>query len=203
MTDTDWTRYLRRAFVVGAFGFVALLTGAGSLRAADDDEDTRPPSLEDSILRGIGLKSSKPDIDYRERSPLVVPPNRDLPPPESTGGKNAAWPSDLDPKRRVDPVARRPDAGKPVDWKESSTSKVAEPSDLGKIFSGGFSGAFRKLGGAEETEIGTFTAEPPRASLTEPPAGYKTPSPNAPYGLTMGDKFNRVEKEVDPGKTQR
>ena len=28
-----------------------------------------------------------------------------------------------------------------------------------------------------------FTGEPPRASLTEPPPGYQTPSPDQPYGL--------------------
>ena len=27
-----------------------------------------------------------------------------------------------------------------------------------------------------------FTGEPPRASLTDPPAGYQTPSPNEVYG---------------------
>ena len=28
-----------------------------------------------------------------------------------------------------------------------------------------------------------FTGEPPRTALTEPPAGYQTPSPDQPYGL--------------------
>ena len=29
----------------------------------------------------------------------------------------------------------------------------------------------------------TFTGEPRRESLIEPPAGYRTPSPNQPYGI--------------------
>jgi hypothetical protein len=32
-------------------------------------------------------------------------------------------------------------------------------------------------------EYGTFTGEPPRASLTDPPPGYQTPSPDQPYGI--------------------
>ena len=39
-------------------------------------------------------------------------------------------------------------------------------------------------------EYGTFTSEPPRSSLTEPPPGYRTPSPTQPYG---------VGKEKGPG----
>jgi hypothetical protein len=200
MIDARFTTYLRRAFFIGALGLVTSLTCAGGIaRAADDeDEDNRASSMEETILRGIGL-TRKPDIEYRERSPLVVPPSRDLPPPESAG-KNVAWPGDLNPKRANEAATRRP--AKPVDWKESSTSKVAEPSDLGKIFGGG--GVFKNLGGAEETEMGTFTTEPPRTSLTEPPPGYKTPSAAAPYGLTMGKQFSKPEAlPEDPAKTQR
>ena len=36
---------------------------------------------------------------------------------------------------------------------------------------------------AAKEEYATFTGEPPRASLTEPPPGYRTPSPNQPYGV--------------------
>ncbi len=32
-----------------------------------------------------------------------------------------------------------------------------------------------------------FLREPPRASLTEPPIGYRTPSPEQPYGLNYKD----------------
>jgi len=35
--------------------------------------------------------------------------------------------------------------------------------------------------GREET--GTFSGEPPRSSLTEPPTGYRTPSASQPYGI--------------------
>jgi hypothetical protein len=32
-------------------------------------------------------------------------------------------------------------------------------------------------------EYTNFTGEPPRTSLTEPPVGYRTPSPAQPYGV--------------------
>ena len=39
----------------------------------------------------------------------------------------------------------------------------------------------------------SFTREPERSLLTEPPPGYRTPSPNAPYGV--------VEEKSKYGKT--
>ena len=43
---------------------------------------------------------------------------------------------------------------------------------------------FGSLFGKNESEQGArFTGEPPRKSLTEPPPGYQTPSPNQPYAL--------------------
>jgi hypothetical protein len=41
-------------------------------------------------------------------------------------------------------------------------------------------------------ESATFTSEPPRDSLTEPPVGYRTPAPNQPYGLSK-DKANAAK----------
>jgi hypothetical protein len=35
----------------------------------------------------------------------------------------------------------------------------------------------------KKEEYGTFTGEPPRASLTDPPPGYQTPSPDQLYGI--------------------
>ncbi len=36
---------------------------------------------------------------------------------------------------------------------------------------------------ASKEEYVTFGGEPPRSSLTEPPSGYRTPSPSQPYGV--------------------
>jgi hypothetical protein len=40
----------------------------------------------------------------------------------------------------------------------------------------------------KKEEYGTFTGEPPRASLTDPPPGYQTPSPDQPYGIPPDGK---------------
>jgi len=57
---------------------------AGVARAQDDEEDEK--TFEEKIIEGImagigGTNMENRGIDYRERSPLVVPPKIDLPPP--------------------------------------------------------------------------------------------------------------------------
>ncbi len=42
---------------------------------------------------------------------------------------------------------------------------------------------FSKVWGGDKNEYVPFTGEPPRASLLEPPVGYRTPSPAQPYGV--------------------
>ena len=40
-----------------------------------------------------------------------------------------------------------------------------------------------------------FTGEPPRDTLTAPPAGYQTPSPNYAYGVGI-----KAKEQVDPSR---
>src|SRR4051812_41906729 len=63
---------------------IGLVMSAGAARAADDDDDNS--SIEDKVIKQImtglgGTNMENTGIDYRERSPLVVPPRIDLPPP--------------------------------------------------------------------------------------------------------------------------
>jgi hypothetical protein len=44
------------------------------------------------------------------------------------------------------------------------------------------------FGSKEKGEVAQFEGEPPRLSLTEPPVGYRTPSPAQPYGITADRK---------------
>lgn len=53
------------------------------------------------------------------------------------------------------------------------------PSQLG--YTGGL---FGNMFGGRSDETAQFTGEPPRTSLTEPPPGYQTPSPDQPYGMS-------------------
>lgn len=96
---------------------IGLVMSAGPVRAGDDGDDdddmTFEEKLIDNLMSGIGAKSmEKKGIEYRERSPLVVPPNLDLPPPASADAANAPnWPKDPDEKRRKAAIAERKKAG--------------------------------------------------------------------------------------------
>jgi hypothetical protein len=175
---------------------------------AEDDEES---SLEETIIRSI--LGTNPSIDYRERSPLVVPPSRELPPPDAGAvqGANAAWPQDPDRARRE--RASRGAAGPVIDEMRRS----AQPLTPGEMRRGARAGAGRNDGPARTysdaqegrpltpAELGetrglfgifssslggekpaTFTKEPDRSRLTQPPAGYQTPSATQPYRAPKG-----------------
>lgn len=85
-----------------SMGLVAAVLAAPQARAADDDVPVDTKILR-SILSGIGLKrAGEPEIQYQERAPLVIPPDKDLPAPQSPGAaiaNNPAWPNDPDVAR--------------------------------------------------------------------------------------------------------
>jgi hypothetical protein len=63
---------------------LGLAMSAGPARAGDDDR-TFTEKVSDGfygMIRGTNMDNR--GIDYRERSPLVVPPTLDLPPPAAT-----------------------------------------------------------------------------------------------------------------------
>jgi hypothetical protein len=201
---------------------VGLVMAAGPVRAGDDDEDDK--TFEEKIIEGImagigGTNMENKGIDYRERSPLVVPPKLDLPPPASTSAdvKVPNWPKDPDVQRQKAAAAARKKANKdPIEaariltpselaaGKTAAASRtnndsvqpgnsfnnpILSPSQLG--YSGGFSGLF----GGNKTETAPFKGEPTRESLTQPPPGYQTPSPNFAYGTGPKESLN---KEYNP-----
>jgi hypothetical protein len=195
--------------VLGALLCVALLTAgmAGSARADDDEEDVAfDTKILRQILVSLGLRNGNSGIDYRERSPLVVPPTRNLPTPAKkiATEKVAAWPADQDVKRRNEARRASKNNRRNVDWdvdtrpmspgalrgtgkgnqerpenRDVESEGPMKPSELG--YKGGlFSSLFN---GTPKEEYKTFTGEVPRTSLIEPPSGYRTPSPYQPYGV--------------------
>ncbi len=127
---------------------------------------------------------------------------------------NPAWPVDPDVKRRKEEAAQerkstlnadqtllheqsvlRPDelapgpkprkslrqsAGGSYESTPYGASNPLPPDKLGSkgnIFS-------RMFAPDKDESIGSFTSEPPRTALTEPPQGYQTPSPEQPYGVS-------------------
>ena len=214
-------KHARRIAMGGALGLAVLVAFAPNCARAQDDDDDNSNKTSiwnfdqrflGAVMRGLGFRSAneKP-IEYRERSPLVIPPSRDLPPPQQTGaGRTPAWPSDPDVRRKQAAAEKRkqtnyrgydPDfegrnltpselnppgvtgstgagskAGAPPNMGDDG--KPMRPSELGY-----FGGLFSSFGKSKE-EFATFDREPPRNNLTAPPAGYQTPSPAQPYGLS-------------------
>jgi hypothetical protein len=216
-------RQLRNAAAIALTLTLAIGWSATRSFAEEDDDDQVP--LDTKVLRqlmkdwGLQRAGSEVGIDYRERAPLVVPPNRNLPPPqtETTVTSNPAWPSDPDVKSRKQQAAAEKarlkagaisaeEQGRPLrpeeldaagrkasDGKPAAAGRTAEdiarpssPAELGS--KNVFSKLFSSVGPSKE-EVAPFTGEPPRTSMTAPPAGYQTPSPNQPYGVGTASKY--------------
>lgn len=75
---------------------------AGSLLLATSPAFAQEGMLFKNLVEGSGLfGSSKADIEYKQRAPLVVPPSSTLPKPQEAGAhRSAAWPDDPDVARR-------------------------------------------------------------------------------------------------------
>src|SRR4051812_28707420 len=89
--------------LVSAF-VLTMALGATSAFAqnAEDDEESFDTKFFREMMKELGFQRDKGGIDYRERSPLVVPPSRALPPPRSEASvtSNPAWPKDPDTTKR-------------------------------------------------------------------------------------------------------
>jgi len=212
MVQKPW-RALKLVAVALGIGLVMV---SGAVRAEDEEDDkTFEEKIIDNIMSGLGATNMENrGIEYRERSPLVVPPRLDLPPPAAAAAAKAPnWPKDPDEARRKAAIAARkkdnkdpaqsarlltPEelkAGKtaaaartsndPVQPGNSSNSPVLSPSQLG--WNGSITGLFR----GNTTETAPFKGEPTRDSLIQPPSGYQTPSPNFAYGTGPKESLNK------------
>lgn len=199
---------MSRMVFAAVIGAAFVIGSAGSGARAEDDEESVPfdTKIVRHILKGLGLQRDEASIVYRERPPLVLPGGKDLPPPEprNLATKTAGWPDDPDvrnAKRRKDAEAKRKAYVEGVDDRpllpsqysspaaasarsrptggELSAEEKSRPSSQAEL---GAKSIFSKVWGAKE-EYQTFAGEPPRTSLIEPPAGYRTPSPSQPYGV--------------------
>ena len=217
------SRALKRALrlAVVALG-IGIVMATGAARAEDDDDDDK--TFEEKIIEGImagigGTNMENRGIEYRERSPLVVPPKLDLPPPAAASAdvKSPNWPKDPDEARRKAAIAARKKENKdpreasriltpselaqgktaapartnndPIQPGNSFNNPILSPSQLG--YNGGLSGLF----GGNKSETAPFKGEPSREALTQPPSGYQTPSPNFAYGTGPKESMN---KEYNP-----
>jgi hypothetical protein len=120
---------------MGTFGLavlslsLGLAVTAGSARAADNDGRTFSEKVSDGfygMIRGTNMDNR--GIDYRERSPLVVPPTLDLPPPSNASGDTqqmANWPKDPDEHQRKAVIAAKKKNAPPVARVMVSTAGAA------------------------------------------------------------------------------
>lgn len=199
---------------LGAALTAALLCSHSSLARAGDDDDGQ--SFTDKVLSTIGLKNPSAGelgINYSERSPLVVPPTRDLVPPTADNPPPTPdWPKDADIRRRKEAKKDKPryqrdyviESSRPLRPDELNVPGGNRPSNASSSSAPStaaadtapkksiFSSLFQK-----EEEYATFTGEPKRESLTDPPPGYMTPSPDQPYGIAPERKTYKVPTVAD------
>ena len=212
-------RALRLAAIILGIG---LVMSANAARAEDDEDDsTFEEKIIKQIMTGIGgTNMENTGIEYRERSPLVIPPRSDLPPPATAAEAPAPnWPKDPDiQKRKAAIAARKKDNKDPVE-----ASRILKPSELavGRTAAGGgsagpdlpgnpgatailspsqlgYDGGVMGFFKGNKSESAPFKGEPTRDTLTMPPPGYQTPSPGYAYGT--GPKESLVNKEYNPSQ---
>jgi len=200
-------RVFRLTFT-GAIG-AALLAVSVPANAQEEDAGLDIQIIR-RVLSAVGLRDDKPPIDYRERSPLVVPPTTSLPPPVSGDVSVPNWPVDPEIKeQRLRQASTKPgltgdpvvDEGKPLLPSELAKGRAKRGVAPGQLTDfpnvsqkelgapNVFSFFSRAISGGEKEESKPFTQEPPRTSLLEPPPGYQTPASTYAYGV--GKKDNR------------
>lgn len=215
-----------RAWRVSAAALgIGLLLASGAARAQEDEADdkTFEEKIIDNLMRGMGATNMEsPTIDYRERSPLVVPRKLDLPAPAANAQNAPNWPKDPDEQRRLAAAAERkkdiknPEAASrpltPAEMKIGKTaaaknksndpvqpgvtnSPMLSPAELG--YKGGVLGMFK---GGDASESKTFTSEPTRETLTQPPPGYQTPSSGYAYGTGPQEPIGNKQLDIMTGK---
>lgn len=211
------------AAAAGLMLAAAMVAAPAPARAGDDDVAPDVKILR-GLLEGIGLQSDRKEmIDYHERPPLVIPGDKALPPPEKSDAviaNNPDWPKDPDVKRRRE---ARKQAAKGVTSEEiEAWSRPLSPAELtpggnpntpapriktsvpagaeGKRLMPselGYRGGLFDMFGKRDAGTAKFTGEPARTSLTEPPPGYQTPSPDQPYGEAKSDSVPKAADATD------
>jgi hypothetical protein len=152
------------------------------------------------FMKSVGASTApdpNSDISYIERPPLVVPPSHDLPPPVADPAAPATnWPTS-NPKT--------------VKHAKSKTEVIPDTAVQNPNPPFEKKPWYNPAGWFSKEEYGTFAGEPVRQNLTEPPAGYRVPSAEQPYGISPDKKpkitgqsalTNPVTQNQQPAGTQ-
>ncbi|MBL8589401.1 MAG: hypothetical protein JNK46_12790 [Methylobacteriaceae bacterium] len=178
----------------------ALALAASPALALDDGKE----SLIDTFagIISFGAQKPAPEIDYRERAPLVLPPKgaNQLRQPVERAERGPAWPVDPDVQRRKEAAAKAKlpfDTGDKVMLTKrelmggraaGAESLRTAPDNPGCRMQGGSClwvnpDALRSQGYAPEKQDKVVAGqEPDRAWLTQPPKGYRKATQSAGVG---------------------
>ena len=223
MTGRPTTIFSTRAALSLALG-VALLASSVPARAGDDDDVPVDTKIFRGIMSSLGLKrDGDSGIEYGDRSPLVIPPSRTLPPPENSDAavaRNPAWPKDPDIKRRKE-YEKQESKGvtsaeidtwsrplSPAEMTPGGSPNTPAPRIKTSVPAGaegqrltptelGYRGGLFDIFGKRQEGTANFTGEPARTSLTEPPSGYQTPSAAQPYGMGKANSAPKAANATD------
>jgi hypothetical protein len=205
-----WRRILLASMAALSIVFVLAGPMASAVHAADDDDEE--DSIETKFIKQFFGVDNRGSIDYKERPPLVVPPNlNNLPKPEANAVVNTpAWP------KNPEEVERKKRAAVQKNQRRRTSEEDDRPLTPAELELGRRAGAGRvqnptgpqdaeadgrrilapnELGTKgsllqslfkdnSKPEVAQFKGEPARSNLVEPPPGYRTPSAAQPYGLT-------------------
>lgn len=213
MSKPSSNRRIVRTLLCAALSAVVVISTASLSARAADDEDEEEAAADIKFFRnlmaGLGWRRDGIGIDYRERSPLVVPPSMQtlpMPMPDAVTAKNnPAWPKDPDVQRAKQLKAERKKPRKTIEEESvpetpaqlnrpGAAIRTATQRPTGENPDPTRQSTNQELGaksffnvdtilGRNKDEYTTFVSEPPRASLIEPPPGYRTPSAAQPYGV--------------------
>jgi hypothetical protein len=165
---------LRAAAGAALLGLVASLYAPGAFAQTYGSDNQ---GVWNRFMKSVGVNTApdpNSDINYTERPPLVVPPSRELPPPVADPAAPAAnWPTG---------------AAKTVKHAKPKTEVIPETSVQNPNPPYEKKPWYNPAGWFSKEEYGTFAGEPVRQNLTEPPQGYRVPSPEQPYGISPDKK---------------
>lgn len=194
--------------VLGGALLLAGLPGATPAKALDDGADNIFNSITTLLTLGIGVggNETRDRIEYRERAPLVLPPDLSkLPPPAPPGSaRAAAWPEDQDVarQRRERERARRPRDEEPTQAQLRAQRGASESNRPGECRQQDaldrlcnpeeFWSTMRQSRSAPTPDRVAAGQEPPRRSLTDPPAGFRRATQDVKYTF-------EVERKIDLG----
>jgi hypothetical protein len=205
---------IRRPLAI-AFSAAVLAASAGSANAQGLLDVGR-------FLLGLPAEEKDP-IDYRERAPIVVPPNQQAlrPPADARPAdqRRANWPQDPDvvARRQAAEEARRPRMVDSVTGRDFAPTRRLTPEEIraGRVAGAEIPqgaeiskppldfnrpdvlGGVRAIRQMDERDARTqqtdLREEPRREFLTDPPTGLRRPSDSAPFRATREGKVGAQE----------